>query len=159
VHLLLEENESLISASLIEGFAHQSLNLHQALTLASIVEREAVLEEEMALIASVFLNRIENGMRLEADPTVQYALGYDSKGESWWTNPLLLGHLDIVSDYNTYLIDGLPRGPIASPSVAALEAVANPEDSNYFFFQAECNNSGRHVFAITFEEHLTNNCQ
>ena len=140
------------------GITGQGLNLHQALTIASIVERESVLDEEMPLIASVFLNRVHQGIKLEADPTVQYAIGYDAASQSWWINPLLSGHLSTDSPYNTYLYGGLPPGPIASPSIQALRAVAFPTPSDYLFFQAACDGSGAHVFAYTYEEHLANNC-
>jgi UPF0755 protein len=111
------------------------------------------------MIASVFLNRVSAGLKLEADPTVQYALGFDDATGSWWTNPLFTGHLSVNSPYNTYLVGGLPPGPIAAPSLDALQAVASPQETAYFFFQAECDGSGAHVFAETFEEHLGNNCE
>ena len=158
VHRLLTAMGSELSTELLEGFRQQGLNLHEALTLASIVEREAVLEEEMGLIAGVFVKRLGAGMRLEADPTVQYALGFDDASQSWWTHPLLTEHLQVQSAYNTYVAERLPPGPIASPSLAALEAVASPEESPYFFFQAACDGSGKHVFAVTYEEHVGNNC-
>jgi UPF0755 protein len=96
---------------------------------------------------------------LEADPTVQYALGFDASSGSWWKNPLTRADLSTVSPHNTYLNPELPPGPIAAPSYEALFAVGFPETSPYFFFQAACDGSGRHVFAVTFEEHLANNCQ
>lgn len=141
------------------GFAAQGLNVFQAVTLASIVERESIYNEEMTLIASVFLNRLNIGMTLGGDPTVQYALGYDSINQTWWTNPLSLNDLKFDSPYNTYIYAGLPPGPIASPSLDALQAVAYPESSDYYYFQANCDNSGYHTFAVTFEEHLSNGCQ
>ena len=73
-----------VGQDILDGFAAQGLDIHQAVTLASIVAREGVITDEMPLIASVFLNRLQNGMRLEADPTVQYALGYDAEGQRWW---------------------------------------------------------------------------
>jgi UPF0755 protein len=144
---------------LLAGFEHQGLTVHQAVILASIVERESVLDDEMPMIASVFLNRVHDGIKLEADPTVQYALGYDSTGGSWWKTPLTSADLVIGSEYNTYAVPGLPPGPIAAPSFEALWAIAYPENSGYYFFQAACDGSGRHVFAVTFEEHIANNCQ
>lgn len=158
LRLLLDSSATQLDADLLAGFEAQGLSLHQALTLASIVEREAVIDSEMGLIASVFLNRLAAGMKLEADPTVQYALGYDAGSQTWWTRPLLLGHLSVDSPYNTYLYAGLPPGPIASPSLEALRAVAFPTASDYFYFQAACDGSGSHLFALTFEEHLGNNC-
>jgi UPF0755 protein len=147
-----------VGQEILEGFAAQGLDIHEGVTLASIVAREGVVREEMPLIASVFLNRLERDMRLEADPTVQYALGYDTEAQSWWTNPLLTGHLSTDSPYNTYLHAGLPPGPIANPGLTALRAVADPAQSDYLFFQAVCDGSGAHVFAYTFEEHVGNNC-
>lgn len=155
---VLQASSQAIGPELTEAISNAGFSLHEGLTLASIVEREGLVEEEMPMIASVFLNRLAIGMRLEADPTAQYALGYDMGSESWWTRPLLTEHLKVQSPYNTYQIDGLPPGPISSPSLAALEAVAFPEESEFLFFQAECNNSGLHVFALTYEEHLANNC-
>lgn len=140
------------------GFTAQGLDVYQAVTLASIVERESVLKEEQALIASVFINRLNAGMTLGSDPTVQYALGYDSINQTWWTNPLSLDNLKFDSPYNTYIYSGLPPGPISSPGLDALKAVAFPETSPYYFFQAKCDGSGYHTFAVTFDEHLANRC-
>jgi len=158
LNALLENFNSSIDADLLAGFQQQDLSLHEALILASIVERESVVDEEMPLIASVFLNRLAADMRLEADPTVQYALGYDQASQSWWKTPLSGADLNINSAYNTYLNIGLPPGPIAAPSLEALRAVAFPQASDFFFFQADCDGSGKHVFALTLEEHLANNC-
>ena len=158
IQQLLLASQSLLDENLIEKFSERGFNIHQALTLASIIEREAIIDEEMPLIASVFFNRLAIGMRLESDPSVQYGYGYDQATESWWVNPITFDHLAIQSPYNTYLIDALPPGPIASPSMAAIAAVANPDESPYYFFQAACDNSGLHVFALSFEEHLQNNC-
>ena len=141
------------------GFAAQGLDLHQAVTLASIVERESVHGDEQALIASVFLNRLKVGMTLGSDPTVQYALGYDSSAQTWWKNPLSLDDLKFDSPYNTYIYAGLPPTPISNPSLGALQAVAFPETSPYYYFQAACDGSGYHTFAVTLEEHISNGCQ
>jgi UPF0755 protein len=141
------------------GFAAQGLDVYQAVTLASIVERESVHDDEQALIASVFLNRLTTGNALGSDPTVQYALGYDATAQTWWTNPLSLDDLKFDSLYNTYIYAGLPPAPIASPSLQALQAVAFPETSPYYYFQAKCDGSGYHTFTVTFEEHLANRCQ
>lgn len=141
-----------------EGFAAQGLSVQQAVTLASIVQRESVREEEAALIASVYLNRMRAGMRLDADPTVQYALGFNAIQQTWWTNPLSLADLKVESPYNTYLVVGLPPAPISNPGMAMLQAVAAPAESTYFFFNARCDGTGYHQFAATFEEHLSNLC-
>jgi UPF0755 protein len=132
--------------------------LVEAVTLASIVEREAVVPEERPLIAAVFLNRLRIGMKLEADPTVQYALGRQPNG-NWWKRSLTHSDLETPSTYNTYAQDGLPPGPIANPGLASLQAVAFPEKTSFLYFRARCDGSGRHAFAETYEQHLENSCQ
>lgn len=141
-----------------EGFGRQGLTIYQAVTLASIVQREAMQAEEAPLIASVYLNRLKIGMKLDADPTVQYALGYNAVQQSWWTNPLSTNDLQFDSPYNTYRVDGLPPTPIDSPGLSALRAVASSADTPYYYFSARCDGSGYHDFTQTFEEHLQNLC-
>jgi UPF0755 protein len=148
-----------LTIDLREGFARQGLDVYQAVTLASIVQREAVVPDERAQIASVFYNRLRTDMKLDTDPTVQYALGFNAAQGTWWTNPLSAADLQFNSPYNTYIYTGLPPGPIANPSLSALQAVALPADTPYYFFRARCDGSGLHNFAITFEEHLLNGCQ
>lgn len=132
-----------------------AIDLHDVLTIASIVEREAVLDEERPTIAAVYLNRLRQGMRLEADPTVQYAMGFQPDSGQWWKTPVQLEeYSQVVSPYNTYLNAGLPPGPIASPRLASIAAVLSPADHDYLYFVAEPGNTGRHVFSRTFEEHL-----
>jgi UPF0755 protein len=155
---MIENLESRITHDMLAGFSAQGLNVYQAITLASIVEREAVVPDERELIASVFVNRLAIGMKLEADPTVQYALGKQADG-SWWKAPLSLKDLDFNSPYNTYLIEGLPIGPICNPGLESIKAVAFPATTDYLFFRAMCDGSGRHSFAQTFEEHQLNACQ
>jgi UPF0755 protein len=137
----------------------QGLTFYEAITLASIVEREAVLAEERPLIASVFLNRLRAGIPLQADPTVQYAMGYQPDSEQWWKTPVRLDEYKTVdSPYNTYLNSGLPPGPIASPGLASIMAVLQPAQTDYLFFVCRYPNcaAGEHVFAATYEEHLQN---
>lgn len=148
-----------IGETLIDGFARQGLTLESAVNLASIIEREAVVSEEKPLIASVFFNRLAINMRLETDPTVQYALGFDESWGSWWKSPLFISDLSVESPYNTYQNFGLPPTPISNPGLASLRAVAYPAETPYYFFRAACDNSGRHNFAVTFEEHLNNRCE
>jgi len=143
---------------IMDGFGNSGLSLYQGIILASIVQREAVLEEEQPLIASVFLNRLAAGIKLDSDPTVQYALGFQEGRTSWWPNPLSTDDLMVDSPYNTYLYPGLPPGPIANPSLPAIRAVAFPEQSPYYYFRARCDGSGRHAFAVTYTEHLQNAC-
>jgi UPF0755 protein len=159
VGALLGSDQRTISNELRDGFRKQGLSEYQAIISASIIQREAIKSEEMKIIASVFFNRLQQGMKLESDPTVQYALGFDQATGSWWKNPLSRDDLSINSPYNTYLFGGLPPAPISTPSLEALQAVAFPEKTNYMFFQAKCDGSGFHNFATTYEEHLANSCQ
>jgi UPF0755 protein len=145
-----------VTPTMRQAYGVQGLSLLEAVALASIVQREAVLAEERPLIAGVFLNRLAQGMSLSADPTVQYAVGYDPASDSWWKVPLFLDDLQFDSPYNTYIYSGLPPGPIAAPSLGALEAVANPTSSDFLFFVADCHADivGTHSFSVTFDEHL-----
>ncbi len=158
VSLLLQEFSSRLTPELRSGFSNHGLTVYQAVTLASILQREAVVDDEMPMIASVFYNRLAIGMSLQTDPTVQYALGYNADQATWWTNPLSLDDLKVVSPYNTYVHPGLPPGPISEPGLAALQAVAFPAKSSYYYFQARCDKSGLHNFAETLEQHQQNNC-
>jgi UPF0755 protein len=148
-----------VSQEMLDGFAQQGLTLQEAVTLASIIEKEAVVDDEKPLIASVFYNRLGDGMRLESDPTVQYALGYQDSRGTWWKSPLDGADLAVESPYNTYLVYGLPPTPMDNPDLLSLQAVAFPADTPYYFFRAACDDSGRHNFAITYEEHLNNGCE
>jgi UPF0755 protein len=147
-----------VTTEIRQGFEQQGISLPEAVILASIVQREGVVIEERPMIASVFLNRLAIGMKLDADPTVQYAVGYNDNQKTWWTNPLSRADLAFDSRYNTYLYTGLPPGSICNPSLSALRAVAYPAQSPYYYFRARCDNTGLHLFAVTFEEHLRNAC-
>jgi UPF0755 protein len=136
--------------------AARGLTLHQAITLASLIEREAVVNDERPLIASVIYNRLAAGQWLEIDATVQYALGTQ---ENWWPRLEGLDLRSIASPYNTYAGSGLPPGPIANPSLDSIVAAAQPTQTSYLFYRALCDGSGRHAFAVTYEEHLANACQ
>ena len=130
-------------------------SLHEVVTLASIVEREALLAEEEPVIADVFLNRLEKGMFLRADPTVQYAMGYQPDRGQWWKTPVQLDEYGTVdSPYNTYLYPDLPPGPICSPGVSAIQAAIYPADTKFLYFMAT--GDGGHAFAETWEEHEAN---
>jgi UPF0755 protein len=142
---------------------YRPMTVYDVVTLASIVEREAVVPDERPIIASVYLNRLdpayveETALRLSADPTVQYAKGFDPETGNWW-NPMLPGEgQTIESPYNTFQVQGLPPGPICSPGLASILAVLNPADTNYLYFHAI--GDGSHVFAATLEEHLQNQQQ
>lgn len=158
VPYLLERFDETLPPKTRQGIESQGLTLHEGLILASIIQREAVTPEEMPVIASVFFNRLEISMKLETDPTVQYALGFNQVQNSWWTNPLTYADLEVISPYNTYLYAGLPPTPIANPSLAALQAVAFPAQTPYYFFRAACDGSGRHNFSETYQQHLDFAC-
>ncbi len=147
-----------LTTDLQNGFTAQNLTVYEAVTLASIVQREAVHVEEAPLIASVYLNRLAIGMKLDADPTIQYALGYQFDTGSWWKSPLSFADLEVISPYNTYQNPGLPPTPISNPGIEALTAVAFPQESPYYYFRAACDGSGYHIFAETFEEQIANGC-
>ena len=130
-----------------------NLSEQEIITLASIVEREAVLNNERPKIAAVYLNRLKIGKRLEADPTVQYALGYNEKEQRHWKRGLTYADLKYDSPYNTYRYAGLPPAPIASPGVNSVKAVLNPEpDFEALYFVAD--SGGRHIFSKTYHQHL-----
>jgi UPF0755 protein len=157
VELMLETFEARVDAELRRTFQARGLTLLEAVTLASIIEREAALPEERPLMASVFFNRLALGMKLQSDPTVQYGLGLQPDGE-WWKNPLTAADLETDSPTNTYLHAGLPPAPIANPGLSSLKAVAFPPETGYLYFRTTCDGDGRHAFAETFEEHLQNAC-
>lgn len=137
----------------------RGLSLVEGVILASIIEKETVVAEEAPLIAGVFLNRLEAGMPLQSDPTVQYALGYNQASNNWWKNPLSRSDLQVMSPFNTYQNNGLPPSPICNPGLNSLLAVVKAEDTDFLFFRAACDGSGRHVFSRTYEEHLQAACQ
>ena len=154
----LNNFENQVSGEIRNGFTQQGLALYEGVTLASIVEREALRDDEKPMIASVFLNRLAAEMRLDADPTVQYILENQPERGGWWPVPLLSADLQLDSPYNTYIYPGLPPGPIANPGLSALRAVAFPAQTPYYYFRAVCDGSKQHVFARTYEEHIQNAC-
>lgn len=126
------------------------LDLHQTVTLASIVETEARLPQERPLVASVYLNRLHKHMLLGADPTVIYAMKLAGR----WNGNIRKDDLQIDSKYNTYRFPGLPPGPIASPGVASLRAAAAPAATDFLYFVAK--HDGSHAFSTNLEEHNHN---
>jgi UPF0755 protein len=125
------------------GFTKQ-----EVVTLASIIEEEALFDDEKPRIAGVYMNRLERGWPLQADPTVQYAL-IDRGGER--VTRVLYEHLEVDHPYNTYQIQGLPPGPVANPSPSSLRAAAAPERHDYLYFAAD--GTGEHTFSRTLREH------
>jgi UPF0755 protein len=122
------------------------INRNDLVTMASIVEREARVPEERPVIAAVYYNRLQKGMLLQADPTVQYALGHH-------VGRVLYKDLEVKSPYNTYIHKGLPPGPVAAPGVASLAAAANPANVPYLYFVASPD--GHHEFRMTLQEHTS----
>jgi len=122
----------------------------QVSVLASIVEEEATYADEYPVVAGLYLNRLKKGMRLEADPTVKFAVG------DFTLRRILYSHLEVESPYNTYKNTGLPPGPIRIPSITAIEGTLSPTTHQYLFMCAKDDLSGRHNFAITHAEHARN---
>lgn len=133
-----------LAPELVARARERGLGIHELLTLASIIEREAVVHAERRLISAVFWNRLQLGMPLQADPTVQYAVGKERRA---------LTRADLATDhpFNTYTRTGLPPGPIASPGLAAIEAALDPAPVAYLYFVAS--DDQRHHFSATVAEH------
>jgi len=146
VIMMVEETLRFMDAARVARAESLGMTVHEALTLASIVEAEALFDRERARISAVYHNRLSHGWRLEADPTVRYALGkYGRK--------LYFKDLETDSPYNTYRNPGLPPGPICNPGNASIVATLHPDaDSDDFFFVA--NGDGTHTFTRTFSEHV-----
>jgi UPF0755 protein len=163
VALMLQTFNDRFSLELRAAVEAKGLTVHQAVTLASIIEREAVIAEERPLIAGVFLNRLAAGDILGADPTVQFALTANPESVlefGWWKRELTLEDLEVESAYNTRKVGGIPPGPIANPGLASLEAVANAATTDFYYFVADAKKAdGSHVFAVTQEEHEANIAQ
>jgi UPF0755 protein len=136
----------------------KGLTAYEGIILASIVQKEMVVEEDASYIASVLINRLNADMSLQSDPTVQYTVGYDQATGTWWKNPLTAADLQIDSPYNTYLNAGLPPAPICNPGLTALQAVIDAPETDYLYFRAACDGSGRHIFSVTYEQHLEAAC-
>jgi UPF0755 protein len=149
IKLMVLRFEEVFAPEWFERANQLGLTVHQVVTLASIIEEEAKVPDERPHIASVFFNRLKRGMPLASDPTFIYAalLAGDYDG-----NPNQLRHRDRYSPYNTYLVSGLPPGPIASPGRASLEAVLYPDNTDDLYFVVN-GTSGRHKFSRTAAEH------
>jgi UPF0755 protein len=153
---MLDNMASRIPENAVAIAAGQGHTFADILTVASIVEREAVVPAERPRIASVYLNRLAQGMYLQADPTVQYAMGYQTDTGKWWKTPVTLEeYAQVDSPYNTYLYPGLPPGPIANPGASSINATLQPEQTNYLFFMG-CGGEGAHLFAEDFATHEVN---
>ena len=161
IRRMLDNFGQRVTPDVLDPASRAGRGLAQIITMASIVEREATRADERPLIASVYWNRVSGacsqetgGAYLQADPTVQYAGG--RPGEWWWKPPSVEAYQQVRSPYNTYLRAGLPPSPIDSPGLSAIEAAANPADTQYCFFLATGDGSGSHAFATTLAEHQAN---
>ena len=158
VDIMTRQFERKFTPELRQRAASNGLSVHQVVTLASIVEREAARPAEQPMIASVYLNRLKADMPLQADPTVQFAVANADPaaavGFGFWKQELTAADLRLDSPYNTYLVRGLPPGPICSPGASAIEAVVNPAQTDYYYFVAR--GDGSHAFARTEPEHRAN---
>jgi UPF0755 protein len=153
---MVENMASKIPPNALDLAAGRGYSFYEILTIASIVEREAVIPDERPSIASVYLNRLAEGMYLQADPTVQYAMGYQTDSGQWWKTPVTLEEYSQVnSPYNTYMNPGLPPGPIASPGASSINATLQPAETTYLFFMG-CGGEGAHLFAVDFATHEAN---
>lgn len=135
----------------------ESLNYskYQVTTLASIVQLESYQKEEQATVAGVYINRLKSGMKLDADPTVIFAWSVENPNEERLKR-VLFKHLKVKNPYNTYIYKGLPPGPICMPDPNTIDAVLNYEQNPYYYFVANPEKAGYHIFAKTYQEHLKN---
>jgi UPF0755 protein len=145
ISTLVQQFQHHLNDTLRRRAAELNLSVHQALTLASIIEGEAVVDSERALISAVYHNRLSQGILLQADPTIQYIVPGPPRR-------LLNRHLEIDSPYNTYRYPGLPPGPVNNPGIASIRAALYPAPVNHIYFVAR--GDGSHTFSRTLEEHL-----
>lgn len=145
ITVLVQELQRRLDASVRAQVQASGMTLHEALTLASIIEGEAVVDSERAVIAAVYRNRLRQGILLQADPTIQYAVPGPPRR-------LLYRDLEIASPYNTYRYAGLPPGPVNNPSLKSIHAALNPAAVQYIYFVAR--GDGSHRFSYTLEQHL-----
>lgn len=138
-------NEVMQEHGVLRTVEERKLNLREVVNMAAMVEMEAIFADEKPRIAGVFLKRVEIGMPIQSDTTIQYILGAQKE-------TITFKDTEIQNPYNTYQNYGLPPGPIGSPSLSAIEAVLEPEQTDYLYFVAE--NNGRHRFTGTYAEHL-----
>ena len=148
VKIMFAEFRKRINTDIREDMKKKKLSMTELITMASIIEAETKFEPEKKTIAGVYYNRMKKGMKLEADPTVQYVLPGGPKKR------LLFSDLKFSSPYNTYINKGLPPGPINNPGMSSIIAALNPEKHNFLYFAAK--GDGSHRFAETFEEHKKN---
>ena len=152
--LMRKTFDSKITDALATDISQSGKTLEEIVTLASLVEREARIDKDRPLVASVLLNRLDLGMKLDIDATVQYILGFQNQEGDWWKKSLTKNDLATQSPYNTYLNAGLPPAPIANPGFASINAVLHPASSDYLYYLT--GRDGITRFATTYQEHLQN---
>jgi UPF0755 protein len=145
IRTIVQEFYRQFNDTLQQRAAAMNMTPHQALTLASIIEGEAVIDSERTMISAVYHNRLRQGILLQADPTIQYLVPGPPRR-------LLNRHLEIDSPYNTYLYAGLPPGPVNNPGIASIRAALYPANVNYIYFVAR--GDGSHTFSFTLQQHL-----
>jgi UPF0755 protein len=153
IQKMLDNFDQKVTPEMRERASQMNLSIYDMLIFASLIEREARIGEERPLIADVYLNRYEQGMKFDADPTVQFAMG---KEGDWWPQPTGDDLQNVDSPYNTYLNTGMPPGPICNPGMASIQAVLEPGGTAYLFFVLKNPETGEHAFAETYEEQLAN---
>lgn len=146
VSLMIDRFRVLVVEKIMNEVKKSGKSLHEIITLASIVEKEAKVDRERPVIAAVFLNRLKAGKKLESCASVQYALGE-------WKAKLTFNDLKVDSPYNTYIHEGLPPGPICSPGIASIKAALNPADVDYLFFVSKQDGKGTHLFSNSLRTH------
>lgn len=149
VMLMLRRTDRIINDEYRQRMEELGLSLHEVMTLASLIEKEARVDHERALISGVIYNRLEEGQLLQIDATIQYILGETKEF-------LTYDDLEVESPYNTYQNEGLPPGPIAAFGEASIRAALYPEETEYYFYNYKYDDSGEHYFSRTYEEHLEN---
>ena len=153
---MLEEYTKFWNADRLAKAKALGMTPQEVTTLASIVHKETVKADERPRVAGAYLNRLAQGMPLQADPTVIYALKLKDNNFDQVIKRVLYGDLTLHSPYNTYMNEGLPPGPIAMPDINAIDAVLNPEKHNYIYFCASVDRFGYHEFAATYAQHQVN---
>jgi len=153
---MLQEYHTFWNTNRIKKAAVLKLTKEEVITLASIVQKETALVSERPTVAGLYINRLNNNWPLQADPTIIFALKQQSNNNDLVIKRVLTKDLSINSPYNTYIISGLPPGPIAMPDISSIDAVLNPKKHEYFYMCASITSIGQHEFAKTLSQHNRN---
>ncbi len=154
VKIFRDNFQAKVTPTIIEKAKQKGLTPYELVIIASLVEREARHTDDRPIVASVILNRLKAGMKLDIDATVQYALGYQTNERNWWKKDLTLDDIKIESPYNTYTKNGLPPTPISNPGLASIVAVTDAPETDYLYYVSD--KGGRIHPAKTVEEHNRN---